>query len=187
MFKFIRTTAVCLAILGTSFSPAVVTAQSSSTSPSTSNRLRVFDVRLNAKHELTGAIVDASGKPKKAQVVAIRSTSTRSKSKEPTATIKVKTDEHGLFRSELDGGGLYQINTESGATLVRVWTSNAAPPSATDHILILDDSRLLVRGQRPIGDLFRINDPVLVATVTAAAIAIPIAIHNSRDDSKSGS
>jgi hypothetical protein len=38
----------------------------------------------------------------------------------------------------------------------------------------------LVRGQQPISAVF--SNPLLIGLIIAAAIAIPVAIHNSQDD-----
>jgi hypothetical protein len=81
--------------------------------------------------------------------------------------------------------GTYRLETSEGVCICRLWTSAAAPPAAAPSLLIVNDASV-TRGQRPIRDLFH-ADPVLMATVVAAAIAIPIAVHKSRDDSSEGS
>ena len=44
---------------------------------------------------------------------------------------------------------------------------------------LLSPNQQIQRGQRPIADF--LSGPVLIGLVIAAAIAIPIAIHNSKD------
>jgi hypothetical protein len=95
------------------------------------------------------------------------------------------TDADGRFAVGNLRGGTYCLQVSEGTSVCRVWTSGAAPPSAARRILVVND-RLIQRGQRPIRELF-ISDPILVATLVTAAIAIPIAVHKSRDDTPPGS
>jgi hypothetical protein len=69
--------------------------------------------------------------------------------------------------------------------MCRIWTTAAAPPRAAKQLLIVND-HLVQRGQRPIREMFH-SDPILMTAIAVAAIAIPIAIHKSRDDSRTGS
>jgi hypothetical protein len=52
-------------------------------------------------------------------------------------------------------------------------------------MLLVDGSQGIARGQQPICDL--LTNPLVIGLVVAAAIAIPVAIHNADNDSPSGS
>jgi hypothetical protein len=95
------------------------------------------------------------------------------------------TDAEGRFTISVSQGGTYCLQTSEGISVCRIWTKAAAPPGAARSVLVVND-RLVQRGQRPIRELFT-SDPIIVGTLVAAAIAIPIAVHKSRDDSPSGS
>ncbi len=139
---------------------------------------RVPDVRLDAGGQLQGMVVDGQGHGlPEAQVVVSR---VGDSPRQVT-----KTDADGRFTVGNLKGGTYCLRVSEGTSLCRVWTPGAAPPSAAHSILVVND-RLIQRGQRPIRELF-VSDPILVATLVTAAIAIPIAVHKSRDDTPPGS
>jgi hypothetical protein len=66
----------------------------------------------------------------------------------------------------------------------RAWTHAAAPPAATDQLTVVDGPPL-IRGQQPFSAVF--TNPLFIGLVIAAAIAIPIAVHNAQHDHPSGS
>ncbi|MCA9212353.1 MAG: hypothetical protein KDB27_04750 [Planctomycetales bacterium] len=195
MSQAMKRIVIVLATVGMQISPLTSFSQETSNRTTSSGQrsqkiagktVHVFDVRMNESNQLVGAVVNAAGKPVVKTPIDIR----LAKAKRDTADrsrSSVETDEHGVFRTQLPNGGLYQVTTNSGVTLVRVWTKKAAPPVAKDSILIVEGGDKIARGQRPIGSLFQVEDPVLLTTIVVAAVAIPVAVHNSRDDSKSGS
>lgn len=138
--------------------------------------LQIHDVRLSDKNELKGVVVTSQGKTLQKISVALQA--------DGKTVQKTTTDQDGRFSFTVDKGGSFQIVTSEGIVGCRAWTAKAAPPVAANQILIVHGS--VVRGQRPIRELFR-SDPIFAAGVLAAAIAIPIAIHESQSDSPSGS
>jgi hypothetical protein len=131
----------------------------------------VVDLRLSDDGVLHGSLCDAVGRPVADQVVVLRQGS--------EAVARVTTDGRGEFAFRQLRGGLYQL-TASGATLVcRVWTREAAPPTAFDA-LRLADGTVVVRGQQPLHCL--LTNPWVLGAIIAAAIAIPIAVHEAQDD-----
>jgi len=130
---------------------------------------RVYDIALGRGGTLSGQIVDQSGAPLAAQrVIALQT------DKEPIAVV---SDKAGRFQFAGLGSGLYEISTERSQLACRCWTAAAAPPHAQRNIM-LAAGRDVQRGQRPIGDF--LGGPVLIGLIIAAAIAIPIAVHNSQ-------
>jgi len=134
------------------------------------------DIALDAHGTLLGTLVDAQGQPQPQALVALQ--------QDGQTLAQTRSDAHGRFAVTGLRGGVYLIVTEHGALPCRAWTAAAAPPSAGRQLLVPSDAAY--RGQYPISDLF-IADPILLSLVIAAAIAIPIAVHNSKSDSVPGS
>ena len=146
--------------------------------PATTARVgHLPDVRLDASGTLHGVVVDAQGHGLPESVVILSRVA-------DGQTWKVRTNDEGQFVAVVPGG-TFRLQTSEGISACRVWTSESAPPRTADRILVVND-RMVQRGQRPIRELFT-SDPIFIATLVAAAIAIPIAVHKSRDDSPSGS
>lgn len=90
------------------------------------------------------------------------------------------TDANGRFELRGLKGGVVTLAAGQSRATVRAWTANAAPPAAKSGVL-------LVAGQsQALGNWggFKsvITNPWVIAGVVAAAVAIPVAIHNSNDD-----
>ncbi|MBP62417.1 MAG: hypothetical protein CMJ62_12930 [Planctomycetaceae bacterium] len=128
----------------------------------------VLDVELGADHSLSGQLYGSEGQTKAGvlvRVVANRGSET-------------KTDSEGRFRLTNVQAGVIRLAAEDADIAVRCWTHGTAPPTASKRVLLTPNQQIQ-RGQRPIADF--LSGPVLIGLVIAAAIAIPIAIHNSRD------
>lgn len=95
------------------------------------------------------------------------------------------TDKSGNFVTGDLRGGVYQIAAGMGVTTVRAWDAAAAPPVARPAALVVG-SPAVVRGQRKFGSLVA-TDAIVLGTIIAAAIAIPIIINNSGNDEPAGS
>lgn len=87
-------------------------------------------------------------------------------------------------RFEIRGlkGGVLMLTAGPTRTAVRAWTATAAPPAARRDVLIVAGQSQTL-GQSWGGFKKVITNPWVIAGVVAAAVAIPIAIHNSKDDS----
>jgi hypothetical protein len=98
-----------------------------------------------------------------------------------------KTDERGRFAFGSLPGGLYVLATPHGGQICRVWEPGTAPPAAADDVLLISDTAV-VRGQTfcptSLYEWFETH-PLLGYTAVAAAIAVPIILINSDDDSAS--
>jgi hypothetical protein len=131
----------------------------------------VRDVALGVNGSMSGQLVDVQGRARGQQiVVAVR---------HGAAPLQTQTDANGRFQFTGLTGGTYQVATADAALVCRCWTNQAAPPSAQRELLLVAGQDIQ-RGQYPIGDML-FSAPVLIALVIAAAIAIPIAVHNSQD------
>jgi hypothetical protein len=131
----------------------------------------IVDVALNGRGRLAGQLVDASGAALPGQTVAIQPVS----GGEPFMTT---SDANGRFALEAVRGGTYQVRTANAVVVCRCWTPGAAPPGASDQVLLVSGNTVQ-RGQYPAGEMLT---PMIIGALIAAAIAIPILIHNSQDD-----
>jgi hypothetical protein len=95
------------------------------------------------------------------------------------------TSSNGQLQFAGLSGGLYSLRIADQVSYVRVWTAAAAPPSASVQLLVVlgDDVQ---RAQQPFCNLFG-QEPIMIGLLIAAAIAIPIAVHNSGTDVPDGS
>ena len=134
------------------------------------------DVRLDAEGTLRGKMVDGQGQPLAGRPLRL----VRSGQLVSEAT----TGKDGEFAFSDLRGGVYQVYVAKTVVTCRVWTCAVAPPVARQQLLLVDAPEL-VRGQQPIGAIF--TNPLFLGLLVAAAIAIPIAVHNSQDDPVSGS
>jgi hypothetical protein len=150
-------------------------------------RPTVLDVVLSDSGALRGKVYNAQGQPLnhvEVLVVASRGEAVRS-----------RTNEQGEFA--LDGlrGGVYHVAAGHGMQTVRAWSNGTAPPAAERQVLIVSDPRVVLGQYEPgtLGHFFQeakytLSNPLIVAGIIAAAVAIPVAIHNSgNDDAPSGS
>ena len=92
---------------------------------------------------------------------------------------RTATDAQGNFQISGIRGGTYTLATAGSATTIRVWTANAAPPSAQHGVLLVERGDV-VRGQGAGGTFWRtVTNPWVSAGVITAAIAVPIALNNN--------
>jgi hypothetical protein len=135
----------------------------------------VRDVALHSGGRLEGRVVNADGQPTATQVVVYDQHGKEAGS--------ATSDADGVFVVQGLRAGAYHVATSAAALPCRCWADRTAPPSAVDRVLLVQDPAVL-RGQRPFHD-FLFSPPVLIGVLIAAAIAIPIAVHNSQDDDAS--
>lgn len=130
----------------------------------------IVDVRLSDGGTLRGRLVAGDQRPVAQQPLLLVQSGT------PVAA--VCSDADGRFAFAQVRSGLYQINSGSSGVACRVWTATAAPPAAHGE-LVLAAQAPVVRGQQPFGAIF--TNPLVIGLIVAAAIAIPLAIHNAND------
>lgn len=93
--------------------------------------VQVRDVSLDADGTLTGYVVDAQGKPEALESVTIH--------QGRTTVATVKTNEKGQFAAKGLKGGVYQVSSNKGAALFRVWKNGTAPKQASKLALVVND------------------------------------------------
>ena len=135
----------------------------------------IGDVSLHEGGVLLGQVANAAGTRLVGQQVVIQQGD-----REVAVT---RTDGQGQFAVRGLRGGTYQLSSGPASGVYRVWATGTAPPSANSGVLLVADD-LLVRGELPALKYWLVN-PYVMAGLIAAAVAIPVAINNSRDRSSS--
>lgn len=97
---------------------------------------------------------------------------------------RAATDQHGRFAFRGLDRGVYQLVAAGQQQAYRAWPQSVAPPAARSNALIVVGGET-VRGQCGQGSPLCnfLTHPLLIAGVVAAAIAIPVAIHNNKKPS----
>ncbi len=140
-------------------------------------RSPVLDVALQAGGTLHGQLFDAQAQPlARSSLVFIQN---------GQRIASVTTDDEGRFQVAGLRGGTLQIVVGVSMYICRAWAPRTAPPIAKNRLVLVLPT-VVQRGQRPISDAF-FGDPVMIGLVVAAAIAVPIAVSNSRSDAPPGS
>ncbi len=132
------------------------------------------DIELLGDGVFQGAVVQPNGQPLANAEVKILTT-------ENELIARTQTDAHGRFHFASLKGGAYTISTKSGQTYYRAWSQNTAPPSVTKRVLIVENKGEVIRGQGRIKSFF--TNPWALGGITAAAIAIPLALDEDDDGS----
>lgn len=130
-----------------------------------------LDVALDRNHSLSGEVRDAQGRLQLDTDVVLWQGNDMLQ--------RTRTDQRGRFQFSKLRGGEYRIATPDTTIACRAWVASLAPPNARKSLLVVANM-YSVRGQRPINEVFCFN-PFLMGTIVAAAIAIPIAVHDSGD------
>ncbi|MHB9077332.1 MAG: carboxypeptidase-like regulatory domain-containing protein [Pirellulaceae bacterium] len=139
--------------------------------------VRTVDIALGTSGELRGQVLDVQGRPATASRIVVLQDG------RPVAT--VSSNAQGAFQTRGLHGGLFQVAVGNQVYACRGWAAGTAPPAAVDQLLVVPSGKV-ERGQRPLSDIF-LSDPVLVGLFVAAAIAIPVAIYNSKSGRQPGS
>ncbi|MHB8863510.1 MAG: carboxypeptidase-like regulatory domain-containing protein [Pirellulaceae bacterium] len=169
--------ALCLAMLNGTLPLSHLCGGEPSAPATRAKSARVVDVALGTGGELRGRVLDVQGRPAIASHIAVLQEG------QPIAT--VASDRQGAFLLRGLHGGLFHVTSGNHLYICRGWAPGTAPPAASDQLLVVEGG-VVERGQRPISDLF-LSDPVMIGLIVAAAIAIPIAVSNSKSGRRSGS
>jgi hypothetical protein len=140
------------------------------------------DVALRSGGLLVGQVIDQQGAVKAGTVVSVKYADQE--------VVRTTTDANGVFAAQGLRGGQYQLVTDDGISVCRLWAPNTAPPSARPAALVVSGTNV-VRGQWGGGSMHQWIDwvkahPYITAGVVATAIAIPLAFADD-DDEPAGS
>jgi len=168
-----RGLAVCLAVLGFCMPQPLLAAIQGDQSPA------VTDVTLHDGPQgnvLIGQVQDQQGVAQASIPVALYGSGKK--------LAEAQTDRNGYFAFSGLRGGVYQVTAAEGAGAYRAWTPGTAPPSAQPGALVVSGTDL-ARGQHhPLRHtcgrlMFWLSHPCVIVGLVAAAVAIPVAIHNA--------
>jgi hypothetical protein len=161
---------VCVVAVGLVL-PVPAWAQQSAAPHRAASGALVRDVALNAEGQLTGQVTTAEGVPLAGATVEVWAQGKR--------TGRAVTGDKGSFSVGPLRGGVYQLRCGQAVETFRLWAGRAAPPAAASQALLV--SGQTVRGQTHLKDVVT-SDGFLIGTLVAAAIAVPVAVHNMDDD-----
>jgi hypothetical protein len=99
---------------------------------------RPVDVALTHNKLLHGQVVTAENAPQAGMPVNVISRG--------EIVAQTTTDARGAFQAPVSRGGVYVVEAGGSERVVRTWTEETAPPSASDGVLVVTDESA-VRGQ----------------------------------------
>jgi hypothetical protein len=140
----------------------------------------IVDVALRPGGILVGQVVDQQGTTMAGKVVSIQYSNYE--------VARATSDANGVFAARGLRGGQYQLLTDDGISMCRLWAPNTAPPAARPAALLVSGNDV-VRGQwgyasGPLHEwmCWMKAHPYITAGAVAAAIAIPLALADDDDD-----
>jgi hypothetical protein len=163
-----------------------VSATSANAAPVAREAVQIRDVELGPHGQFAGQIVNAQGKPISGAAIILRNRSVQ---------LQAISNTQGQFQFSSLSGGTYHLEGGQGGQLCRLWKNGTAPPKANGQMLLVQQDGPVALGQNcgtpvcgsPVrGGTSRakrfLTHPLVIGGLVAAAIAIPVAIHNSDDD-----
>ena len=175
LLSWIKNAFVCLACSGLVIPDACICAemQTDRSASANSSASKIQDVAIQSGGLMRGHVSDKVGKP-----VAGRELILVRRGRRVAST---RTDAEGRFVFAVEQGGLLQVASAGGVASIRAWQLNTAPPNSSEAASLIEGDPT-VRGQSggPIAALF--CNPYLLAATVALLVAVPIILHNRRDD-----
>jgi hypothetical protein len=163
--RLIRSVAVSLATLGLCLPSVVFAAPAPATPP-------VVDIAMADGGVLHGQVVDLQKGGAAGMPVTVRT--------QNNEVAKTTTQKDGRFTIQGLRGGVYQVAAGQGQGVFRVWTANAAPPSAQPRAIVYTQN---VDNGNSGGLKTFLANPIVIAGIVATAIAVPVALANSHSAS----
>jgi len=131
----------------------------------------IRDVALDETSSLNGRCVDSRGHGEADLPVRVL--------RNNVLVAEATTDAGGEFQIADLRGAVYQLQVGDQTALYRCWAPGTAPPHASTAAAV--SSEPIVRGQsHPLAR--GLSNPWVITGIALAAVAIPVAIHNHRDD-----
>lgn len=143
------------------------------TSTTPAIKAKSVDIQLTADRAIVGQLVNQNG-------VAIASAPVEIWKKGQLVQTTMTGDD-GRYRLANLIGGSYEINFGDRIQPARCWTSGTAPPKSIASLRTIADEQV-VRAQQRRGAVCGVVNPWIIAGVAVAAIVIPVALHNNRED-----
>ncbi len=173
--RFIRSVVISLATLGMCL-PQVAFAAEPVSMPA------VVDVALSDGGVLHGQVVDLQGAGVAGVPVSVKAQD------RDVATATTAAD--GTFSVQGLRGGMYRVAAGQGQGVYRLWSAGTAPPAAQTGATIYTqngavDGNVVVYTQYGGGGTLKmlLSNPIVIAGIVATAIAVPVALANSRSSS----
>jgi len=164
LLRLTRCILVTLAYAGTVTVQPIQAAEPPHDRPAASQSAR--DVALRADGTLHGEVRNSQGTTQPHVQVAV--------GKLDQHSVVVSTDAQGRFSIDGLSGGIYQVRTASGGAAYRVWAPHTAPPSASQGVVIIEPTTIVV-GQNA-RNWGAIASPWVMGLIAGAAIAIPLVL-----------
>jgi len=143
------------------------------TTPQPAEQPAVFDIALDQQGAMIGQVVDPQGAG-----LAERPVVLFEGDRQITQTT---TNTEGYFRVASLRGGIYQVVAGDRTVVARAWPAGTAPPVAQRGMLLVAGGDVY-RGQQSGGfSMMRfLGNPITITAAVATAVAVPVAVHNSR-------
>lgn len=138
----------------------------------------VVDVALGESGAMVGQLVDAQGIGLAQQEIVLFQGNRE--------IARARTDTQGHFRVDGLRGGVYQLVAAEHTVVTRAWAPGTEPPVAQRGVLMVAGGNEVYRGQQggtPIRNF--LTHPLTLTAGVATAIAVPVALHNTRRKPKS--
>ena len=144
--------------------------------------MAVADVQLQTGGLLHGQLVDKQGNALAATNIVVTN---------DRAQWQTQTDAQGRFQIAGLSGSTYRMAVGQQVQMIRAWSPGTAPPKTVTGLLVVKDNGVVlgqhcaspVCGSAIAAAKHPLANPWIFGGLVAAAIAIPVAIHNSDDDS----
>jgi hypothetical protein len=143
LIKLLKGLAVTAATFGILLPFPTITDAAENAAASSRQADAVRDLALGAGGVLRGQVVNKDGLPDQGALVSLI--------RDGGTVATAKTDENGAFAVAGLPGGVYAIHSGKASGVVRAWSPQTAPPSASKGVLLVP-SDLTVRGQELLGD-----------------------------------
>jgi hypothetical protein len=159
---------VCLALIGTCLPQLAFAATPKTGTP-------VTDVQLREDNVLVGKVITPENVAVADTEVVLFSAGQK--------VAQGKTDAKGYFAFKDVRSGLYQVASAKGNGTFKLWNQRTAPPKAQQGALVYAGQQT-VRGQSGFRGVRNfLANPIVIAGIVATAVAVPVAIHNSKKKS----
>jgi hypothetical protein len=163
----------CLGLLIPSPVVAAITAPAKAAGETPRPMPKALDVELHKGGMLVGQVVDAQGTPQVKMPVSL--------TQGDKTLANAATNRGGFFAVSGVSAGTYRVAAGKTQGIYRLWAPGTSPPTAQQGTLLVVGQGPS-RGQNgttgPIG--YWLGNPWIIAGLIAAAVAIPVAIHNNQ-------